>query len=61
MCAMYGKQVQKMEGGMRGMNNNTTMRTISLLDSYSTPHQRVRDQKSLSPVHTDKKPLNLNP
>ena len=55
---MYGNLSQKMDHGMR-QENNTTMRTLSLLDSYSsTPFRGAKqDIKSLSPLHTNKQYL----
>lgn len=52
---MYGNLTSKMGHGMR-LDNSTTIRTISLLDSYSSqPFKGEKaDIKSLSPLHVNK-------
>jgi hypothetical protein len=58
MSKMYGNLPQKMDHGMR-LENSTTMRTISLLDSYSSQPFKgeKQDIKSLSPLHINKQRL----
>ena len=58
MSKMYGNLPAKMDHGMR-LENSTTMRTISLLDSYSSQPFKgeKQDVKSLSPLHINKQHL----
>ena len=58
MSDMYGNLSRKMNHGMR-QENNTTMRTLSLLDSYSSQAFKVdsKDPKSPTPLNVNKQYL----